>query len=114
MNEEEYIENIDKIIEFIKESNQNAKIVLLSPWTTQETDKVSKISHEEKEILIDSYSKSLEKYAKDNKYTYINQNEYLREYFKVNNHKTYLTDAIHPNSTIGIELYSKAVLLSSK
>lgn len=114
MNEEEYIENIDKIIEFIKESNQNAKIVLLSPWTTQEADKVSKISHEEKEILIDSYSKSLEKYAKDNKYTYINQNEYLREYFKVNNHKTYLTDAIHPNSTIGIELYSKAVLLSSK
>lgn len=114
MNEEEYIENMKKIIEFIKESNENAKIVLLSPWTTQETDKVSKISHEEKEILIDSYSKSLEKYAKENKYTYINQNEYLREYFKVNNYKTYLTDAIHPNSTLGIELYSKAVLLSSK
>lgn len=114
MNEEEYIENIDKIIEFIKESNQNAKIVLLSPWTTQETDKVSKISHEEKELLIDAYSKSLEKYARDNKHTYINQNEYLREYFKVNNYNTYLTDAIHPNSTIGIELYSKAVLLSSK
>ena len=114
MNEEEYIENVDKIIEFIKESNQNAKIVLLSPWTTQETDKVSKISHEEKELLIDAYSKSLEKYARDNKHTYINQNEYLREYFKVNNYNTYLTDAIHPNSTIGIELYSKAVLLSSK
>lgn len=114
MNEEEYITNIDKIVNFIKEANADAKIVLLSPWTTQEADSVSKISHEEKEVLIDTYSKSLEEYAKNNNYTYINQNKYLREYFKVNNYHTYLTDETHPNSTLGIELYSKAVLLSSK
>lgn len=114
MNEKEYIENMKKIVSMIKATNKNAHIVLLDPWITQEIDKLAKTSHEEKVELLNKFSSSLEEYAEENGYMYINQNKYLTEFFEVNNYNIFLEDGVHPNNTIGIELYTKAVLLSSK
>lgn len=114
MTSEAYIDEIKEIIKIVKDSNKDAKIVLISPWMTLKDDNISKLKAKEKDAMIDEYSNALEEFANENKYSYINPNPYLREYFKNHDYKSYMIDAIHPNSTTGITLYSKAIFESSK
>ena len=114
MTSEAYIDEIKEIIKIVKDSNKDAKIVLISPWMTLKNDNISKLKEKEKDAMIDEYSNALEEFANENEYSYINPNPYLREYFKNHDYKSYMIDAIHPNSTTGITLYSKAIFESSK
>ena len=73
-----------------------------------------KVDHEKLQLLIDDYSAALEAFAQKNNYYYIKPNSYLREYFENHDYRTYMIDAIHPNSTTGVTLYSKAIFECSK
>lgn len=113
MTKEEYIENIDKLVSLIKESNKDAKIVLIAPWIAFEKDFRTPLSEIEKTELYEEYSNELKKYAKENNYLYINPNKYILNQLKYKLKKDYLSDAIHPNYEKGIALYSDAVLYSN-
>lgn len=113
MNEIDYVVEIAKIVELIQESNENAKIVLIAPWTTLKNDRISKLSHEEKIAMIDNFSDALNKFANENEFIYINPNENLREFYSANGSFLFSKDGIHPNSNLGIQLYSTAILESS-
>ena len=56
----------------------------------------------------------ISKYADKNGYVYINPNQYLNEFFEENDFLKYMVDVVHPNSTTGVILYSKAIFEGSK
>lgn len=110
MTSSEYIENIDKLVKFIK--NKKAKVVLIAPWYSLINDSVSKVSFNEKNMLIEEYSSALYGYALENNYVYINPNNYIEKFLDSHNAFSYYVDCIHPNDD-GINLYSYAVLYDS-
>ena len=114
MNGKEYVNDIETLVKLVKKSNKKAKIVLIPPWTTLPGDKGCKVDEESKQQLIESFSDNLKKYAENNGYVYIDPNEYLDEFFKNNDYLKYMVDVIHPNSTTGVTLYSKAIFEGSK
>lgn len=114
MTPEEYVEVLDSMVELIRQSNPEAKVVFIAPWMTLENDTVSRLSHEEKNIMTDAYSEALSQYAHSNGHSFINANPYLREFFADTTSRLYTKDGIHPNATVGVELYSLAVLESSR
>lgn len=113
MTSEQYVVNIDKIINLIYQSNEDAKIVLIAPWMTLDDDKISKLPPAEKDAMIDAYSEALKQYSIENEFLYINPNPYLRNFFKNNDYKNYMVDAIHPNEFLGLIVYSEAVAANS-
>ena len=114
MNGKEYVKDIESLVKLVKKSNSKAKIVLIPPWTTLPGDKGCKVDEEAKQELIDSFSENLKEYAENNRYVYIDPNEYLDEFFENNDYLKYMVDVIHPNSTTGVTLYSKAIFEGSK
>lgn len=114
MTSEEYINNINKIINLIIKSNSKANIVLISPWTSLSNDTISKLNEKDKLAMMEEYGNALNEYANKNNYMYINANDYITNFFKENNPEKYMVDFIHPNNEKGIKLYSEAVLYSSK
>ena len=114
MNKNEFIEEINKIVDLIKKSNINSKIVLITPWMSLPSDTISIVHGNEKKKLYDEYSFSLKEYCEKNNFTFINPNLYLETILNENSKKKYLIDFIHPNDNEGIELYSEAVLITSK
>ena len=68
MDKKEYIIEIDKIINLIKKSNLNSKIVLIAPWMSLPNDNNSKVHGKEKKTLFDEYSLSLKEYCKKNNF----------------------------------------------
>ena len=111
MDSDEYIENIDKIVNLIE--NKEAKIVLIAPWYSLINDSISRISFKEKNELVDEYSSALESYALDNGFIYIDANNYIEKFLAFHNAFDYYVDYIHPNSSKGIKLYSYAVVYDS-
>lgn len=114
MTGKEYVKDMESLVKLIKKSNSKAKIVLIPPWTTLPGDKGCKVDEESKQQLIDSFSEHLKEYAENNRYVYIDPNEYLDEFFENNDYLKYMVDVIHPNSTTGVTLYSKAIFEGSK
>ena len=114
MNKDIYIVEINKIIELIKKSNLNSKIVLIAPWKALSGDLVSKVKGNEKNQLFNEYILALKEYSEKNNFLFINPNSYLEEFLNDDNRHDYMFDYIHPNNNKGIELYSEAVLKSSK
>ncbi|MBQ9071786.1 MAG: CapA family protein [Bacilli bacterium] len=112
MTKEEYIKNITKIIKLIKKSNKSAKIILISPWFSLSNDTVSKLNEEAKNNMLDEYSDALKEYAEENNYYFVNPNIYIREFLEDKDTSLYMVDFIHPNSTLGVKLYSEAVIKS--
>ncbi len=113
MTSEQYIENIEKIIKLIHQSNEDAKIVLIAPWMTLDNDQISKLPPAEKDAMIDEYSEALKQYSIENEILYINPNPYLRDFFEDKDYSNYMIDDVHPNEFLGIFVYSEAVLASS-
>lgn len=109
MTNNEYIQNIKKIIETL----DNKRIVLIAPFYSMNYDKVTKLSLEEKNKLFKEYSDELEKFANENNYLFINPNNILEKELNNSNTSFYLKDYIHPNHK-GLYLYSEAVLKASK
>lgn len=114
MNGQDYVNDIEELIKLIKKSNKKAKIVLIPPWTTLPGDKSCVVDETTKVDLINSFSDNLKKYADKNGYVYINPNQYLNEFFEENDFLKYMVDVVHPNSTTGVILYSKAIFEGSK
>ena len=114
INKNEFIEEINKIVDLIKKSNLNSKIVLITPWMSLPSDSITVVHGNEKKKLFDEYSFSLKEYCEKNNFTFINPNLYLETILNENSKKKYLIDFIHPNDNEGIELYSEAVLITSK
>lgn len=114
MTSESYVQVMDKMVNTIKADNPKAKIAIIAPWMTLDNDRESSRSHEEKNKMTDEYSAALQDYCAENSFCFVDANPYLREFFENNARKLYTKDGIHPNAERGLELYSKAVLESSK
>ena len=114
MTAEAYVRSMDEMVSLILRSNPDAKIVLLPPWMTLDNDRYSNLSHADKNAMTDEYGAALAAYAAENGYTYINPNAYLRTFFAGAGRTLYTDDGIHPNDGWGLELYSMAVLESSR
>lgn len=112
MRKEEYIKNLQKIINLAKKYNQKSKIVIISPWWSNNKDKVSRLGESEKKRLFEKYDRILKLFCIRNDYLYINPNEYIFNIMK-QNYSKFMIDHIHPNNKYGIELYSEAVLYNS-
>ena len=110
MTAEEYAETMDEMASLIRQSNPDAKIVFLAPWMTLDNDPITSLDHETKNALTDEYSAALAAYAAENGHTFIDANGYLRDFFADAGRRLYTNDGIHPNATLGLELYSMAVL----
>lgn len=113
MTPDEYVEKIGEIVGLARSANPAADIVLISPWTTLKNDGISRLKHEEKLKVINEYSEALNRYAQENGCHHIDANPFLRKFFAKTNSSVYMRDGVHPNATLGIELYSRAVLESS-
>ena len=113
MTKEDYINNINTIVQLAKTHNSNAKFVFISPWMSMPEDNISKLKEKDKNYLLNEFSIELNKYCNQNDYLYINPNQYINETIR-NNRKEYILDHIHPNKNKGINLYSEAVLYCSK
>lgn len=112
MTKEEYIKNIEKIVMLVRASNNNANIVFIAPWLSNSNDKFSRVKENEKNILFEEYTQSLNNYCIKNDFLFINPNLYIKN--KISNDSSkYLLDFIHPNENNGILLYSEAVLKNS-
>ena len=112
MNKEDYIKNIEIIVDLAKKNNKNSNFVFIAPWLSNPNDKYSKLKESEKNKLLDEYSESLKNYCHKNNFLFINPNKYINEKIK-NNRKQYILDQIHPNENKGIELFSEAILINS-
>ena len=113
MNSNSYIDTIDYLVSLIKKSNQNAEIIFIAPWRSFGVDQLTILSRSEKNRLYYKYSEALKKYAQNNNFMYIDPNYYISNTLKYNLSINYLIDYIHPNDTLGINLYSRAVLYSN-
>lgn len=113
MTKEDYINNINTIVQLAKTHNTNAKFVFISPWMSMPDDNISKLKEKDKNYLLNEFSNELNKYCNQKDYLYINPNQYINETIR-NNRKEYILDHIHPNKNKGINLYSEAVLYCSK
>ena len=114
MTAEDYVASMEQMVSLIHQSNPDAQIVFLPPWMTLDNDQVSNLDHEAKNSLTDEFGAALEAYAAENGYYYVDPNNYLRNFFANAGRKLYTSDGIHPNDGWGLELYSMAVLESSK
>ena len=114
MTADAYVAAMEEMTGLILQSNPEAKIVFIPPWMTLDNDRYSKLSHEEKNAMTDEYAEALAAYAAEHGYGFINPNEYLRNFFANAGRNLYTSDGIHPNATRGLELYSMAVLESSR
>lgn len=113
MTKEQYIRNIQIIVNLAKKSNINSKFVFISPWLSLPDDKISKLNETNKNKLLEEYGNSLKNFCQKNNYLFINPNNYIWNLIK-KNPKKYIIDQIHPNENEGIQLYSESVLINSK
>jgi hypothetical protein len=112
MTKEDYIKNIEIIVNFAKKNNKYSKFVFIAPWLSNPNDKYSILKESEKNKLLEEYSESLQNYCHKNNFLFINPNKYINEKIK-NNRKQYILDQIQPNENEGIELFSEAILINS-
>lgn len=114
MTADEYINRLNELKGKLLARSSGARFIFIAPWYSTDGDIYCKMTFEEKYALNEEYSKALEKYCRDNTFTFINANPYIRNILSVSTERTYLLDHIHPNATRGVRLYSEAALLSGK
>lgn len=107
----EYLNNIEKTVMNIRDSNPESEFIFIAPWTSYILDKYCRVSDNEKYALMEKYSQALKKFCDKNGHTYINPNPILRQLL-IAPHAGFpiWVDDIYPNGTKGIETYSRAVL----
>jgi len=110
MTKEAYVEAIENLRKGLQEKSPGARFVFVAPWYSTDGDPYCKMNFTEKTRMNEDYSEALERYCKDNAYTYVNANEYIRERLEEMPAGEYLVDHIHPNAAKGVVLYSEAAL----
>lgn len=110
MDQNIYIQRINRLVENIKEVNPKAKIVFIGLWPSDRVDPISKLPEKERVQLTKAYSKALDGYAKKHGYVFIDPFYEIDQAFKRDGASKYLVDYIHPNDSNGIEFYSRIIL----
>ncbi|MBR0261203.1 MAG: CapA family protein [Selenomonadaceae bacterium] len=110
MTPEEYVADLQKLRDAVKEKISTAKFIFIAPWTSTDGDFISRLSFDEKIKLNDEYSAALENWCAAQNEIFINTNPYIEARLKIFPNKNYLVDFIHPNADKGVELYAEAVL----
>ncbi len=113
MTPEEYVANLQKLCNAVREKNPAAKFIFIAPWTSTDGDLVSRLPFAEKIKLNDEYSTALKNFCAANGEIFVDANPYIDARLKLFPHKNFLTDFIHPNADNGVKLYAEAVLRSS-
>ena len=109
MTKEQYIKNINIIVQYLKMNNDNSKFIFISPVLFFQND--DNFRGEKK--LQDEFSESLKKYSKKQNYLYINPNQYIQSFIK-KNYTKYIINKLYFNEKEGIELYNEAILNNSE
>ena len=109
MTAEEYIANLDSLVEAVVEINDDAEFVFITPWYSIESDPVSVLSYGKKIEMNQEYSEALSNWCIENNYLLIDPQPYIMEKIESGESNYYLLDYIHPNKEQGIRMYAEAV-----
>ncbi|OGO86746.1 MAG: hypothetical protein A2Y22_05905 [Clostridiales bacterium GWD2_32_59] len=110
MDASSYIENINSLIVKILSKKPNAHFVLISPWLALDNDPYTQISVEKRDLMLSQFGEALRLYCEKKDYCFIDPNPAIDEMFLRCSPSKYLIDHIHPNASVGINLYSEKVL----
>lgn len=110
MDPESYVNNIDALVSKIRERNEYARFIFVSPWLALANDPFTKLPTDERDQLLDEYGTALKSYSDQNGFIYSNPNIEISEVFGRKSESDYLVDHIHPNASAGITLYSEAFI----
>ncbi len=110
----DYIKNTSQLVDIILQSNPNARFVFIAPWPSDIDDHICKLNDKDKIRMMAQYSKALKQYCDNKGYGFIDPTSYITPYFdKIHLGFRWLIDDIHPNSSTGNRLYSRAVIKSA-
>lgn len=110
MDSKEYINNIGKLVNIIETSNPKAEIAFIAPWTALKNDPFSKLKTHDRDKLLEEYGQALEKFCNEKGYLFIDPNTKIRDTLLKLAATDILIDHIHPNASLGIQLYSESVI----
>jgi lysophospholipase L1-like esterase len=113
MTADEYVLNLDRLVQEIKARQPAAKLVFIGAWTTDHYDPISVLGEKARRQLLAEYRDALQAYAVRHQHLYIDPNPGIDAVLQREYPPTYLNDHIHPNAGAGIRLYSSKVLDAS-
>ena len=113
MTAEEYVLNLDRLVQEIKARQPAAKLVFIGAWTTDHYDPISVLDEKARRQMLAEYRDALQAYAVRHQHLYIDPNPGIDAVLQREYPPTYLNDHIHPNAGAGIRLYSSKVLEAS-
>lgn len=106
----EYVDNLQKLRDAIREKNPASKFVFIAPWTSTDGDKFTPLNLADKRKLNAAYTAALETWCAAQSHMFIDANPIIDARLKNFPQSDYLVDHIHPNAGKGVALYSAAVL----
>jgi lysophospholipase L1-like esterase len=113
MTAEEYVSNLDRLVQEITARQPAAKFVFIGAWTTDRYDPLSVLDEKARMQMLAEYRNALQSYAVRHQHLYIDPNLGIDDVLHREYPRTYLNDHIHPNAGAGIRLYSSKVLEAS-
>ncbi|WP_449600293.1 SGNH/GDSL hydrolase family protein [Paenibacillus sp. Marseille-Q9583] len=90
------------------------KTVVLTPWPSFNGDYTSVLGFYERDNLMDQYIVEARKKCETASVPFVEVTEELRSLLDFNNKSSFLQDYIHPNTTIGRQLYSAVALFGKQ
>ena len=114
MTPEEFVANVDRLVQSVKAKHRAASFVFVGPWTTDHYDPVSALDEKDRMAMLVKYREALKTYADGKQYLYIDPNPEIDKVLRSEYAPKYLMDHIHPNADQGIRLYSLKVLEASR
>lgn len=116
MTADEYINNISQLYFAIINENPDASFIFIAPWMSLYFDANYKGKHEVKNRLYTEYSSALKDFCESHQAHYVDPNPLIFDNIyspdiavKGYSNKDVLVDFIHPNASLGIQIYSRAV-----
>ncbi|MBE8953035.1 MAG: CapA family protein [Quinella sp. 1Q7] len=106
----EYVDNLQKLRDAVREKNSAAKFVFIAPWTSTDGDKFTPLNFADKRKLNAEYTAALETWCAAQGHMFIDANPIIDARLKNFPRSDYLVDHIHPNAGKGVAFYSAAVL----
>jgi lysophospholipase L1-like esterase len=110
MTADAFVRQMDQLKQALMAKPSYKDIVFIAPWYSTDGDQVSRLSYQDKLKLNEEYALALERYCAEQNITYIDANSYIQNILKVCPDRQFLLDWIHPNASLGVKLYSEAVL----
>ncbi len=110
----DYIQNLQKLRNAIREHSADAKFVFIAPWLATDGDAaiIGGIKPPDTDKAYRDYTIALQTWCKETGDNFIDPNDYIARQFALSSPENYLIDFIHPTADVGVRLYAKAVLIS--